>query len=208
MKVADLYKLNRYTTLPVLLDMLTRKRLVLHDPKSWEDKNDSKVMLEYKRRKKVPRLFALCFSWGDETIHQWKAFADGISGCCIEFNARKLIAELGNVKGVTQGLVHYRKVHELGDEAIEVARMPFTKRWPYRCEDEYRVIWEGKSKDTFYEIPIDLKLIRKITLNQRMPRQIYDTIREHLHGVFANPDQRISHSTLYENQRWLNKFCS
>ena len=90
MKIADLTKLNCYTTLPVLLDLLKRRRLVLLDPKSWEDKNDSGVMEENKRRKKVPRLFALCFSWGDETIHQWKAFADGISGCCIEFDAQRI----------------------------------------------------------------------------------------------------------------------
>ena len=34
-------KLNRFTTLPVLLDLLKRKRLVLLDPAVWEDKNDS-----------------------------------------------------------------------------------------------------------------------------------------------------------------------
>ena len=208
MNIADLHKLNRYTTLPVLLDLLTRKKLVLPDPKSWEDKNDSKVMLEYKRRKKVPRLFALCFSYGDETIHQWKAFADGISGCCIEFNAQRLIAALDGLDGVTYGLVRYRKLPELEDDTIEVAKMPFTKRWPYRCEDEFRVIWEGKSNRAFHEISIPLNLIRKITINQRMPPQIYDTIRDHLRDVFAKPDQRISHSTLYENQRWLNKFRS
>ena len=39
-------RLNRYTTLPVLLDMLKRKRLVLLDPASREDKNDSEILLE------------------------------------------------------------------------------------------------------------------------------------------------------------------
>lgn len=206
MKISDLQKLNRYTTLPVLLDLLKRKKLVLLDPASWEDRNDSGVLLEYKRRMKVPRLFALCFSYGDETIHQWKAFADGISGCCIEFHAQKLIAEFEKVDGLKHGLVRYRKVHEVEDEAIEVEKMPFTKRWPYRCEDEFRIIWEGERKDAFFEIPIDLKLIRKITINQRMPPQIYNTIRDHLREVFADPDKRISHSTLYENARWLRKF--
>jgi hypothetical protein len=62
MKLAELWKLNRYTTLPVLLDLLKRQRLVLLDPKSWEDRNDAGVMREYKKRKKARRLFALCFS--------------------------------------------------------------------------------------------------------------------------------------------------
>src|SRR5436305_3650415 len=106
----EIEKLNRYTTLPVLLDLLKRRRLVLLDPKSWEDKNDSGVMLEYQHRRKAPRLFALCFSWGDETIHQWKAFADGISGCCIEFDAQRLIACVKQMDGVRCRSVRYRRL--------------------------------------------------------------------------------------------------
>lgn len=44
-------KLNRFTTLPVLLDLLQRQKLTLLDPKSWEDKNDSEIILEYKNKK-------------------------------------------------------------------------------------------------------------------------------------------------------------
>jgi hypothetical protein len=207
MKLSEVKKLNRYTTLPVLLDLLERQRLVLLDPKSWEDKNDSQVMREYKRRRKVKRLFALCFSYGDETIHHWKAFADGVSGCCIEFDGQELIARLRQVKGTRCGPVHYRKITELDDKAIELERMPFTKRWPYRCEDEFRVLWEGACNDAFYEIPIDLRTIRKVTLNQRMPPQVFETVKDMLRRTFRRPERRISHSTLYENARWIRKFC-
>ena len=205
-RIDELEKLNRYTTLPVLLDLLKRRRLMLLDPKSWEDKNDSKVMLEYKHRRNGLRLFAICFSWGDETIHQWKAFADGISGCCIEFDAPRLINRLRGVDGVRFRCVKYPRLNELPDGDIPVKDMPFIKRWPYRCEDEFRVIWEGKSKEAFFEIEIDLTMINKVTINQRMPPQVYATIREYLREAFADPDQRISHSTLYENARWLKKF--
>jgi hypothetical protein len=37
-------RLNRFTTLPVLLDILRRKRLVFSDPKYWEDENDLKLL--------------------------------------------------------------------------------------------------------------------------------------------------------------------
>jgi hypothetical protein len=205
MKITDLTKLNRYTSLPVLLDLLQNQRLLLLDPKSWEDRNDSGVMAEYQRRRKAARLFALCFSYGDETIHQWKAFADGISGCCIEFDAQKLIARFEE-KGLRCGIVRYQKLNQVNDRTLRLEQMPFTKRWPYRCEDEFRVIWEGESKDAFYEVPINLRLIRKITLNQKMPGQVFDTVREMLRGVFRDPTKRISHSTLYENARWLKKF--
>lgn len=205
-KIAELEKLNRYTTLPVLLDLLKRRRLVLLDPKSWEDKNDSGVMLEYQRRRQAPRLFALCFSWGDETIHQWNTFADGISGCCIEFDAQPLIAHLRTVVDARFRCIKYLRLDELKDDAIRIEDMPFIKRWPYRCEEEFRAIWEGKSEDAFFEIEIDLTMINKVTINQRMPKQVYDTIREYLREAFDDPDQRISHSTLYENTRWLKKF--
>jgi len=44
-------KLNRFTTLPILLDLLQRKKLTLLDPKPCDDKNDSEVILEYNDEK-------------------------------------------------------------------------------------------------------------------------------------------------------------
>lgn len=198
-------RLNRYTTLPVLLDMLKRKRLVLLDPKSWEDKNDSEILLEYKKRKKVRKLFALCFSYGDETIHHWKTFADGTSGCCVEFDSQKLIDLLNSIH-VRYGKVEYKKLNDVKNGTINIDDIPFTKRWPYRCEEEFRVIWTGNTSKENFEIPFDLHMITKVTISQRMPQQVYDTIREYLREVFSNPDQRINRSTLYENRIWINKF--
>lgn len=204
MKPSD--HLNRYTTLPVLLDLLKRKKLVLLDPATWEDRNDSEVMLEYKRRKKSQSLLALCFSHGSETIHHWKTFADGISGCCIEFSRKSLIEHIKMHPGVRYRDVTYRKLKDLKGGTIRLNDMPFTKRWPYRCEEEFRIIWEGDTATTYYEIPFDLKLINKITISQRMPKQVYSTILKYLKTAFNNPDQRINRSTLYENKTWIDKF--
>jgi hypothetical protein len=198
--------LNRYTTLPVLLDMLRRRRLVRLEPDAWEDRNDSAIMLEYKLRKRVKRLFALCFSYGDETVHHWKAFADGTSGCCIEFDMNRMRALLDTHPDIRHRAVVYRKIKDVDDLSIETKNIPFTKRWPYRCEQEYRIIWEGDSDDTFHEVEFDLGMIRKITVSQRMPKQVYETIKEYLKEVFADPDKRINRSTLYENKIWIKKF--
>jgi len=199
-------KINRYTTLPVLLDMLKRKRLVLLDPASWDDKNDSAIMAEYKKRKKVAKLFALCCSLGDETIHHWRTFADGISGCCIEFSPSKLIELLATVDGVRYGPVVYKKINDVKEGTIETDSIPFTKRWPYRCEEEFRIIWEGSAAEKCFEIDFDLSMISRITISQRMPEPVYATIREYLKDAFANPDQKISRSTLYQNDIWIGKF--
>ena len=198
--------INRYTTLPVLLDMLKRKKLVLLDPTSWEDKNDSEVLLEYKKRKKAQKLFALCFSYGYETIHHWKTFADGISGCCIEFDPIMMKALLETISGVRYRGVEYKKLNKLKDTSIDIDDIPFTKRWPYRCEEEFRVIWTGDTKEDAYEISFDLKMITKVTISQRMPEQVYETICEYLRDAFEHPEQKINRSTLFENQVWINKF--
>ena len=88
--------------------------------------------------------------------------------------------------------------------------MPFTKRWPYRCEEEFRIIYESKDEraasDGFFDIDINLLMIHKITLNQRMPEQVYQTIKEYLKEEVKNPAQRINRSTLYENKIWISKF--
>jgi Protein of unknown function (DUF2971) len=199
-------RLNSYTTLPVLLDMLMRKRLVLLDPALWEDKNDSEILLEYKKRKRATKFFALCFSYGDETIHHWRTFANGISGCCIEFDKKKLISLLKTIHGIRYGRVIYRKFKDLKDATIDVMDMSFTKRWPYRCEEEFRIIWTGRTQQDTYEIPFDLSMIIKVTINQGMPKQVYDTIRDYLLQAFKHPEQRINRSTLYENRVWINKF--
>lgn len=195
--------LNRFTTLPVLLDLLRRKRLVLLEPDQWEDRNDTEIMRVYKSRKKLKHLYALCFSHGPETIHHWKSFSDGIGGCCVEFNGRELRKVFDSL-GLRHGPVTYRKLIDVDSGAIRVNDIPFTKRWPYRCEEEYRVISEdGQCR----EIDVPLWMINKITINQRMPDQVYYTIKDYLKEACDNPGQKIHRSTLYENRIWIQKFA-
>lgn len=208
MKSAQIKKLNRFTTLPVLLDLLQRKKLTLLDPKLWDDRNDSEVILEYKKRKGIKNLFAICLSFGDETVHHWKTFSNGTSGCLIEFDAQKLISIIDKIPNLKHDKVEYKKLSEIEDKktTIDIDKMPFTKRWPYRCEEEYRIIVEKDSKETFFEIDITLDIIKKITISQQMPQPIYSTLKSYLKNLKGNPDSRINRSTLYENTRWINRF--
>lgn len=201
----EIDRLSRYTTLPVLLDLLKRRKLVLLDPNSWDDKNDSGILLEYKKRKSLKRLLALCFSCGDETVHHWKAFADGISGCCVEFDPVPLI-KLFDQHGLRHGLVTYKMIKDVKPASIVLNSIPFTKRWPYRCEEEYRIIREDDEEASTYELDIDLSFIRKITISQKMPNPVYETIKDYLREASMSPEKRVNRSTLYENRVWLNKF--
>ena len=77
--------LNRFTTIPLLKELLEKKQLVLRNPNAWEDKNDSFTLELYRKKMKMDSVYALCFAHGSKTIHFWKAFANSVEGCCIEF---------------------------------------------------------------------------------------------------------------------------
>jgi hypothetical protein len=208
MKKNTIIKLNRFTTFPILLDLLQRKKLTLLNPTSWEDRNDAEIILEYKKRKGIKNLFALCLTHEDETVHHWKTFSNGSSGCIIEFDAEKLFEILDKIPNLTHGPVSYRKLADIEKRGtvLDIDKIPFTKRWPYRCEAEYRIIATTEGKEKFFEIDITLDIIKRITISQQMPQEIFTTIKTYLQGLKGNPENRISRSTLYENKRWISRF--
>lgn len=203
--VKKILKLNRFTTLPMLLDLLDRRKLVLLDPCSWDDKNDTEIIEEYKKKAKISNLFALCFTHDGETIHHWKTFANGPGGCCIEFSANRLIQVLDGISGLRHRMVEYKKITEAKSE-FELKDIPFIKRKPYQFEREYRVIWEGKTKNAFFEIEITLDLIRRITFSQQMPAPVYEAVKALLIRNFPELKNKINKSTVYRNDVWINHF--
>jgi hypothetical protein len=197
--------LKRFTTLPILLDYLVTEKLVLLDPASWDDKNDSEIILAYKRKKGIENLFALCFAHGHETIHHWKTFANGASGCYIKFYADKLI-KIFKDNNLIQDYVRYKKVDEVIAEELSVNDIPFTKRKAYECESEYRVIWEGPGALSCYPVHVPLDTVALIKFSQQMPPQVFETIKGFLESRFNIPGDKIDRSEIYENKTWISKF--
>jgi hypothetical protein len=182
--------------------MLIRKKIVFTNPEKWEDKNDYFTIEKYKKLKKLPRVLALCFCTETETIHQWKAFAAGISGCCIEFDRTKLLSSFCGIPGVRHGDVAYKSASELeGDDSL-LEMLPFTKRSPFHIEREFRVIWEGNLVPKNVEIDLNLSSINKITLNEALPDPTFETIKAHLMKIIDPATIEINHSTLLNNNRW------
>jgi len=52
-------KLNRYTSLPILLDLLRRRKIVLVDPSTWEDRNDADIIKEYQKKKSFEIIYGM-----------------------------------------------------------------------------------------------------------------------------------------------------
>lgn len=199
--------LNRFTSLPVLLDLLIKKRLVFSNPKFWDDKNDVELLKIYGKAKRK-KILALCFLKDFETIYHWKAFAGGVGGCCVEFDKVKLKKLLSAHKknGVRYRQVAYKRLCEEIDD--RVGMIPFQKRWPYRFEKEFRVIWEGNTDSHAIEIA-DLTMITKITFTQLMPKPIFVAIRNFLkENLKIAAETKINQSTVFENKCWIGNFCT
>ena len=73
-------KLNRFTSLPYLIDMLEKNELTLLDPSGWEDKNERITIEQYKEHNGYESIYALCMTDKAETYHHWNAFTNGDSG--------------------------------------------------------------------------------------------------------------------------------
>ncbi len=198
-------KLRRYTTIPVLLDMLVKKKITLLDPTIWEDRNDSYYVERYKDLQKLKTVLALCFSTKVETFHHWKVFAGNSSGVCIRFNHDKLLASLNGKPGIRSDYVIYRKLKELQSWPPNVEDLPFVKRIQYEDEGEFRIIYEDRKKLCHtIDFAIDLQCVEGITLSPWLPKPITKTIKEIILSLDECSSIRMYRSGIVDNMTWKN----
>jgi hypothetical protein len=163
------------------------------------------ILKIYQNAKRV-KLFVLCFLIGHETIHHWKAYANGISGCCIEFDRAKLekLFLAHKSDGVRFEEVNYNTIEEVKVDCV--CRFPFLKRHPYKFENEFRVICIGKRRAKSFEISIDdLNVIKRITLSPQMPVHLFRTIECFLKGVLK-VKAKVNLSRIIKHPDWIGKF--
>lgn len=196
--------LNRFTSLPVLLDILRNKHLVMLDPETWEDRNDAFYMERYKAEKKLKTLVALCFSMGRETFHHWKVFSAGISGVCIELDGLRLVPAFENQR-IECKSVSYRLVTAVEKAKPKLSDWPYIKRWPYKDENEFRAVYECKAFEAAtLPVRIELTWIRQITLSPWMPKPVADSVCAAIKAMPGCDRLKVTRSTLLENSRWKN----
>jgi hypothetical protein len=195
--------LNRYTSLPILLDILARKEIFLLNPATWEDRNDSFYLERYRIRNRLEAVLAVCFTTRRETFHHWKIFSGGVGGACIEFNKARLLGCVRKVRGTRAKAVTYKVVGELRRNPPDLDQWPFLKRWPFRDEGEFRIIYETRRVgEETKGIPFEIGCIRRITLSPWLPRSVAETIKTIIKQIEGCGGIKVNCSTLIENAAW------
>lgn len=195
--------LNRYTSLPVLLDVLHNKHITLLSPDSWEDRNDAFYLERYQAEGKCRSVLAICFSLHRETFHHWRVFSSGPSGVCIEFDKDQLIECVSEMSGYRWGKVDYRWISELSGNKPPLSSWPFLKRKPYEDEREFRIIFESRTERlTHKSLPIELAYIRRVTLSPWLPSPIASTVIASVKAIPGCDRLKVEPSSLINNAGW------
>jgi hypothetical protein len=194
--------LRRYTSLPILLDILSKRKITLLDPDSWEDRNDAYFIKSYKSKMMLETVLAICFSTKDETFHHWKVFSPGVSGVYIEFDGPALLKSIQGGEFRHRAAI-YKYILELKAKKPDVGLWPFLKRAPFKDEGEYRIIYQNKnSKVTHKEIAIQLQYINKIMLSPWLPREVAKNVSSVIRSIAGCSNLVVRRSSLIETESW------
>jgi hypothetical protein len=183
--------------------MLSTRRITLLNPRSWEDRNDSFYIEQYKEKKKLKSVLALCFTTSGERFHHWKVFSDGSSGVCVEFDKERLLEAFHGKRGFHCRMVEYRKIEDVEAERPKLRDWPFLKRIPFMDEGEFRIIYESHAVEIDAEqVPFKLDSIRRITLSPWLPKPVFESVKEIIQGIDGCDKLTVSRSTLIDYSRW------
>lgn len=195
--------LRRYTNLAALIDLLTTRQITLLSPTLWDDRNDAFFMRQYKNKTGARTVLALCFAETHETYHHWRVFSHGPDGVCIEFDKSALIESFADDKCITSKRVAYRQIPKLSASSVKLNSLPFIKRFPYRDEKEFRIVYTDMTTETeFKKYDLPLSSIRRVNLSPWMPLSLSDSVRKTIRLIKGCNRLPISRSTLVDNERW------
>lgn len=197
--------LRRYTHLPALIHVLRSGSITLVDPSTWDDSNDTFYLSEFRRRRNLKSVLALCLSGADESYHYWKVFAGHPSGVCIRLRQGTLLKALQNVAGVTVGAMDYRKMTSARKKSLTVDEFPFVKRDAYVDEKEVRILWTSNTEvRSNLEIPIPQGCIGRISLSPWLPKALVKSTKEQLRGIPGWSHLEVVRSTIVASEEWKN----
>jgi len=197
---------RRYTQLPALIHLLARSELTLLSPTAWDDRNDSHFLEQYRRKRNLASVLALCFTREAETYHHWRVFAPGSAGVRISFDASRLQPCLDQCSGLRLEAVRYVRLKDMEGRQFSVDELPFVKRFPYRAERETRLIWESETEEvSLMRLPFERSAITDITLSPWLNPSLEPELKQMLKSIPGCGGLRIARSTLVGNAQWMGR---
>lgn len=197
--------LRRYTSMPSLLNILYNRKITLLNPNNWEDQNDVYSITQFKERKNLNTLLAVCFSEAAETFHHWKVFTHGSEGVCIIFKRKELLSAFENNDNIHARSVKHVQVSDLEKTPPKVDDLPFIKRFPYRDEKEFRIIYLDNvncNPIETKEFVIDLKCIISITLNPWLNNSLCETVIKSIHSIRGCEKIKVHQTRILNYPKW------
>jgi len=195
--------LKRYTELPYLLYALRTGRLTLMNPAAWEDRNDARFLMTYKQQLNLGSVLALCFACAEETYHHWQVFSSGSSGVCINFDFHRFSDWANGAVEVKFEKVNYKMLDEIREDAPVIEKLPFVKRYAFRDEREWRLIYETPEPQLVTkDIDFNVATISSIVLSPWLPEAVAGEIKEVIRGIDGCSKINIFRTTLIDNAEW------
>jgi hypothetical protein len=182
--------------------MLRRKKLTLLNPENWDDKNDSHYLHLYKEKRELGAVLALCFTEVGETYHHWRVFSPGLCGICIRFNKSRLLAHLSQKTSIRAGPAQYKMMDHVRTTALSADDLPFLKRFAFRDEKEFRLVYDSKRVVDSKDFSLPLECIDRITINPWMNEKLAEAIWETLRGLQGCEKLIVGQSSLVNNREW------
>lgn len=189
--------------------MLQSKKIVLTNPKNWEDKADIEVMSWYKSKKREESIYALCMAeTSSQTYHHWDVFSGkkSKSGVCIVFDYD------GFESWAEENSIEFKKVKYVrisdGNFGDFVRKGLIIKNKVYEDERELRAVFcsHGEQEDFMSFDLQDLSIINRIIFNPWVDQETYSQIKDVIKNIAGCSNLRISKSDILRNTRWLEKF--
>jgi hypothetical protein len=129
-------------------------------------------------------------------------FSPGTSGVCIRFNKEILVEHLCRKKGIRFGPAQYKMMDHVRRDTPPVNDLPFLKRYAFRDEGEYRLIYESKRAINTKDFPIPIECIDRITINPWVNDKLADAIWETVRGISDCASLTVGQSSLINNNEW------
>jgi len=192
--------LHRYTSIQNAVQMLETRALTLRSPAYWEDRNDAFALELYARRIRAKSVLACCFTQASETYHHWKVFAK--DGVCIEFSKERFLHAFDRIADVKLGTVQYREIRKLAKAPPRVEQLPFLKRYPYRDENEFRIVYSGREVLEERSFAFPLSSVRRITLSPWLPVEQVAREKVAIKRIAGCARLPVYRSTVLDNRDW------